>query len=301
MDERFFEKHELDGGEIFKSLRHIKETPKLPINSLFVAVQLIGKNKEVEFGKGKKKYYINFGGYTPKTAREKALFISLYYALIYYAVKGKDKILLTDLMENIGYHKRPGHGYIHPQKEEALEMIWNVAKSEVGISGNEVPKKIKELFPEIEKNDKFTINLFSIRVIKQFSADLRLKNAVIFFEPNFDKNQIYFNRNSEVLKLGLHEPEYKNLAIYISYGRMLKKAEQITKNVKELLEIIGLDAEDRKHANRTYDRLVNLLERARRDGYIQRWWWERYPKEKDDGKPWVDLWLNTDVTLILPD
>ncbi|MBC7320295.1 hypothetical protein H5T89_06590, partial [bacterium] len=33
------------GEELFKSISHIKEVPRLPINSLFVAVQLIGKKK----------------------------------------------------------------------------------------------------------------------------------------------------------------------------------------------------------------------------------------------------------------
>jgi len=115
--EQFFEPSFRE--DLFRDAPRIKETPRLPINSLFVAVQLCNK-KEVEFGKGKKRYYINFGGYAPKSAREKALFLSVYYALVYYAVSHKDRILLTDLMENIGYPKRMVMGMRLTRKKKPL-------------------------------------------------------------------------------------------------------------------------------------------------------------------------------------
>lgn len=275
----------------------IKEPPKLPINNLFISAQYIGDKDTVTFDKN---YCISFGGYKPKTAREKALFLSVYYALIYYAVKDKEGIYITDLMDNIGCHRREGHGYLQAQKEEVLDMVWNVARSEIGVSGDAIPEEIKELFPEIEKKDNFRINIFSINVIKQFSKDDRLKSAIVYFKPNFDKRIIVFNRDSEVLKLGLHEPEYKNLAIYISYGSHLKKAKKITKKVKELLKIARIDV-DRNYPKRTYNRLVSILKKAQNNGYIDKWGWERYPDRKDKKGAWLNLWLDTDTILILPE
>jgi hypothetical protein len=295
--------------KLLERIERIKEIPKLPINNLFIAIQFIGDKNIVRFGRSKKRFYISFGGYKPKTAREKALFISVYYALIYYAVKGKEGIYLTDLMDNIGCNRRPEHGYLQAQKEEVIDMIWNVAKSEIGVSGDAVPQKIKDLFPEIEKRDSFRVNIFSINIVKQFSKDIRLKEVSILFKPNFDKELIAFDRDNEVLKLGLHEPEYKNLAIYISYGSNLKNAKKITKTVKELLEITKIDI-DRIHPERTYDRLVAILKRAKNDGYIDRWEWDPYPdgkRDKEDkkttrsNKNWFDRWLDTNTILILPD
>jgi len=320
VNERFLERDELNGGEIqrelksplnshfnsqlFKSLPHIKEIPKLPINSLFVAIQIIGKNKEVEFGKGKKRYYINFGGYTPKTAREKALFVSIYYALIYYATKFKDKILLTDLMENIGYPKKIGHGYLEHQKEEVLEMVWNVAKSEIGVSGPLVPTTIKKLFPDVEKKDIFKMNIFSINTIKQYSENKKLKQAVILFKPNFDTSFIKFNKTSEVLGLPISEPEYKNLAIYIVYGSHL--GERITKTVKDLLEIAKIDI-DEIHPERTFNKLVFALRKTRVDGYIESWEWDPFPDIRDveegkfrGGRGWFSKWLDSKIVVLLP-
>lgn len=239
--------------EIFKTVSHVKEVPRLPINSLFVAVQLIGKKKTVEFGKGNNKYYISFGKYEPKSAREKALFMSVYYALVYYSVKHIDRILLTDLMENIGYPKREGHGYEGDQKEEVIETVWNVAKSEIGVSGTSVPNSIKKLFPEVEKKDIFKMNIFGVNVIKQYSAGGNLKNAVIIFKPNFDRNLIRFSK-TEVLGLPISEPEYKNLAIYVVYGRNISDT-HIKKTVRELLEIAKIEI-CRKNPERTYDKLL---------------------------------------------
>jgi hypothetical protein len=322
MDEIFSEKDELKGGEtgrgsefplippfkpdLSKSVPHIKEIPKLPINSLFVAVQLIGEKKEVEFGKGKKRYYINFGGYAPKTAREKALFISIYYALIYYATKYKDKILLTDLMENIGYPKKIGHGYLEYQKEEVLEMVWNVARSEIGVSGPVVPTNIKKLFPDVEKRDIFKMNIFSINIIKQYSHNKKLKEVVILFKPNFDTDLIRFNKISEVLGLPISEPEYKNLAIYIVYGSNLKNAERITKIVREVLEIAKIDI-DEIHPERTFNKLLFALRKIRVDGYIDRWEWNPFPDIRDIEKGefrgdrgWFAKWLDSKVVVVLP-
>ena len=318
MEEIFFGKDELKEGDTgrgsdphfkpdsFKSVPHIKEIPKLPINSLFVAVQLIGEKKEVEFGSGKKKYYINFGGYIPKTAREKALFISIYYALIYYATKHKDKILLTDLMENIGYPKRIGHGYLEFQKEEVLEMVWNVARSEIGVSGPSVPNGIKKLFPEIEKGDIFKMNIFRISIIKQYSYKKKLKEAVILFKPNFDTGLIRFNKTSEILGLPISEPEYKNLAIYIIYGSNLKNAERITKTVREALEIAKIDI-DEIHPERTFNKLLFALRKIRVDGYIERWEWDPFPDIRDREKGefrgdrgWFNKWLDSKIVVVLP-
>ncbi|HOR30515.1 MAG TPA: hypothetical protein PLW71_03850, partial [Candidatus Syntrophosphaera thermopropionivorans] len=91
-----------------------------------------------------------------------------------------------------------------------------------------------------------------------------------------------------------------NLVIYISYGSNLKNAKKITKTVRELLKITGIDIND-VNPERTYDRLVAILRRAQNDGYIHKWGWERYPEEKDQGKPWLNLWLDTNTILILPD
>ncbi|MCX7796177.1 MAG: hypothetical protein N2380_06630 [bacterium] len=301
-------KPELSINEEFLSkIEKIKETPKLPINNLFIAVQFIGDRNIVRFGRNKNKFYISFGGYKPKTAREKALFLSVYYAFIYYAVKDKEGIYLTDLMDNIGCNRRPGHGYLQAQKEEVLEMIWNVAKTEIGVAGDSVPKKIKELFPEIEDRDSFRINIFSINIIKQFSEDMRLKDVVILFRPNFDKDLINFDRDNEVLKLGLHEPELKNLAIFFSYGKNLKNAKKIVRTVKELLEIAKLEI-DRIHPERTYYRLVNILETLKHHGYIENYEWEKFPpkRTRDEVKRgkttrsnnnWFENWLDTNTII----
>jgi len=289
-----------DLKRFIEKIERIKEPPKLPINNLFIAAQYIGEKNTIKFRKGKKRFCVSFGGYKPKTAREKALFLSVYYALIYYAVKEKEGIYITDLMDNIGCHRKPGHGYIQPQKEEVLDMVWNVARSEIGVSGDAVPQEIKELFPDIDKKDNFKINIFSIDIIKQYSVDMRLKDAIVYFKPNFDKSLIIFNRDSEILKLGLHEPEYKNLVIYISYGSNLKNAKKITKSVRDLLKIARIDINN-VNPERTYDRLVGILRRAQNDGYIHKWGWERYPEEKDQGKPWLNLWLDTNTILILPE
>lgn len=293
--------------EFLSRIERVKETPRLPINNLFIAVQFIGDRNIVRFGRTKNKFYISFGGYKPKTAREKALFLSVYYALIYYAVKGKEGIYLTDLMDNIGCNRRPGHGYLQAQKEEVLEMIWNAAKTEIGVAGDSVPKKIKELFPEIEDRDSFRINIFSVNIIKQFSGEMRLKDVVVLFKPNFDKDLIIFDRDNEVLKLGLHEPELKNLAIYFSYGENLKNAKKVVKTVNELLEIAKLEI-DRIHPERTYNRLVNILETLKHYGYIDGYKWEKFPSKrtKDDIKKgktsrsnsnWFENWLDTDTII----
>lgn len=298
------------GEEIFNSISRIKETPRLPINSLFIAVQLIGKKKTVEFGKGNKRYYISFGNYEPKTAREKALFMSIYYALVYYSVKHIDRILLTDLMENIGYPRiKEEYGFREYQKEEVIETIWNVAKTEIGVSGSNVPKSIKSLFPEIEKRDIFKMNIFSLNIIKQYSASGKLKNAVVLFKPNFNKNLIRFNRTSEVLGLPISEPEYKNLAIYVVYGRNLSDI-HIKKTVRELLEIAKIDI-DKRHPERTYNKLLFALRKIRADGYIKDFVFRPYPYGKRDPEDvtngkittrspenWFDKWLDTEVNLV---
>jgi hypothetical protein len=297
--EQFFEP--LFREDLFRDAPRIKETPRLPINSLFVAVQLCNK-KEVEFGKGKKRYYINFGGYAPKSAREKALFLSVYYALVYYAVSHKDRILLTDLMENIGYPKIPGHGYKAYQKEEVLEMVWNVARSEIGVSGSSVPDKLKKLFPEIEKGDIFKMNIFRISTVKQFSPAKTLKEALILFKPNFDPGLIRFNRTSEVLGLPISEPEYKNLAIYIVYGSNL--GEKITKPIREFLEIAMIDI-DYEHPERTYNKLLFALRKIRVDGYIESYEFDPFPdiREKGEfrgGRGWFYKWLDSNIIVVLP-
>jgi hypothetical protein len=294
------------GGEIFKSISHIKEVPRLPLNSLFVAVQLIGNKETVEFGKGNKMYYVSFGNYSPKTAREKALFMSVYYALVYYATKDIDKILLTDLMENIGYPKRIGHGYLEYQKEEVLEMVWNVAKSEIGISGTSAPQSIKRLFPGVEKKDVFKINIFNMNIVKQYTISGTLKNAVILFKANFNGDIIRFNSNSKVIRLPISEPEYKNLAIYIVYGSNFKNTEKITKTVREALEIAKIDI-DRIHPERTYNKLLFALRKIKADGYIDRWEWTTFPDIRDIEKGeyrgdrgWFDRWLDSKVVVVLP-
>lgn len=282
-------------------IERIKEVPRLPINNLFISAQHIGSRDTVVFDK---KYSITFRGYQPKTAREKALFVSIYYALIYYAVKDRDKILLTDLMDNIGYPKKIGHGYLERQKEEVLEIVWNVAKSEIGASGPVIPNNIKKLFQDVEKKDMFKMNIFGINVIKQYSPNKRLKDAVIIFKPNFDTKLIRFNKTSEVLALPISEPEYKNLAIYIVYGSHL--GERITKTVKEILEIAKIDI-DAIHPERTFNKLVFALRKTRVDGYIERWEWDPFPDIRDvkegkyrGGRGWFTKWLDSKIIIILP-
>ncbi|MBC7321482.1 hypothetical protein H5T89_12665, partial [bacterium] len=265
--------------------------------------------KTVEFGKGRKRYYISFGNYEPKTAREKALFMSVYYALVYYSVKHIDRILLTDLMENIGYPKLNNrYGFMEYQKEEVIEIVWNVAKSEIGVSGSSVPSSIKKLFPEVEKKDIFKMNIFSVNMVKQYSASGHLKNAVILFKPNFDRNLIRFNRTSEALGLPISEPEYKNIAIYVVYGRNLSDT-HIKKTVRELLEIGKIDI-CRKNPERTYNKLLFVLEQLRTDKYIEKFDFNPYPYGKRDEediekgmtrrseKNWFDKFLDSEVTLI---
>lgn len=288
------------GEEIFKTISHVKEVPRIPINNLFTAVQFIGKKKTVEFGKGNKRYYISFGNYEPRSARENALFLSVYYALIYYSAKHIDRILLTDLMENIGYPKRIGHGYEEYQKHKVIETVWNVAKSEIGVSGSSVPKSIKRLFPDVEKKDIFKINIFNINIIKQYSSIGKLKNAVIIFEPNFDRSFIRFS-TIEVLGLPISEPEYKNLAIYIVYGRNISNT-YIKKTVKELLDIAKIEI-DREHPERTYNKLLFALRKIKIDGYIKDFEFRPYPYGKKEGgkvrshKNWLDKWLDAEVNL----
>lgn len=300
------------GEELFRSISRIKEVPRLPINSLFVAVQLIGKKKTVEFGKGNKRYYISFGNYEPKTAREKALFISVYYALVYYSVKHIDRILLTDLMENIGYPRtRIKYGFLESQKEEVIDMIWNVAKSEIGVSGASIPSSIKKLFPEVEKKDIFKMNIFNVNIVKQYSATRTLKNAVILFKPNFDRKLIRFNGTSEVLGSPISEPEYKNLAIYIVYGRNLSDT-HIKKTVKEILEIAKIEI-DKIHPERTYDKLISAIDRLITDKHIRRFEFNPFPYGKRDEEDikkgmttrshenWFDEWLDAEVKFIFSD
>lgn len=292
-----------EADEIFENISRVKEVPRLPINSPFVAVQLIGKNK-IEFGKGSNRYYISFGNYEPKSSREKALFMSIYYALIYYSIRNIDKILLTDLMENVGYPKREGHGYEVKGKEEVIETVWNVAKSEIGISGPSVPESIKKLFLDVEKKDIFKMNIFNINIVKQYSASLHLKNAVILFKPNFDRNLIRFS-TTEVLGLPISEPEYKNLAIYVVYGKNISDT-QIKKTIRELLEIAKIEV-DKVHPERTYNKLLSALRKIKVDGYIEKFVFKPYPYGKRDEedkrlsrspKNWFDKWLDTEVLLV---
>lgn len=293
------------GEEIFKTISHVKEVPRIPINNLFTAVQFIGKKETVEFGKGNKKYCISFGNYEPRSAREKALFLSVYYALIYYSAKRIDRILLTDLMENIGYLKILEYGYKEFQKEEVIETVWNVTKLEIGVSGNSVPKSIRKLFPDVEKKDIFKINIFSINIIKQYSSIGKLKNAVILFKPNFDRSLIRFS-TIEVLGLPISEPEYKNLAIYVVYGRNISD-KRIKKTVRELLEIAKIEI-DRAHPERVWNKFLFALRKIKADGYIKDFTFNPYPYGKRDEreistrspKNWFDKWLDAEVIIAFP-
>jgi hypothetical protein len=65
--------------------------------------------------------------------------------------------------------------YLEFQKEEVLEMVWNVARSEIGVSGSSVPDKLKKLFPEIEKGDIFKMNIFRISTVKRGSSRVDLQ------------------------------------------------------------------------------------------------------------------------------
>jgi len=179
-------------------------------------------------------------------------------------------------------------------------MVWNVARSEIGVSGSSVPDKLKKLFPDIEKGDIFKMNIFRISTVKQFSPAKTLKEALILFKPNFDPGLIRFNRTSEVLGLPISEPEYKNLAIYIVYGSNL--GDRIVKPVREFLEIAMIDI-DYEHPERTYNKLAFAIKKITADGYISDWDWDPLPKGKRDhgefrgDRGWFSRWLGSNLVV----
>ncbi len=276
-----------------KKLPKVKEEPKLPVNNLFIAMQRVGE-KEVKIGKGKKRTVVGFGEFLPKNAFEQALYLSVEYSLVYYATKNIKEIKLTDLMENIGYPKREGHGYLESQKKEVLDMVMNVAKNEIRAEyqGEELPFYIKELFPNVVKGDYFTMEAFTIKTLKHYGKDKKLKDAMISFTPNFNPEKVKFDRDSDVLSLPLSDPEFKNLAIFITYGKRLK-GEKTVITVKELLNVIKIQV-DREHPQRTYEKLRRVLKEARREELISK---VNLQEIGGQGETWLDRWLDSEVTL----
>jgi len=278
-----------------KKLPKVKEEPKLPVNNLFIAMQRVGE-KEVKIGKGKKRTVINFTGFTPKDAFESALFKSIIYGLASYSAKNICGIKLTDLMENIGYPKKEGHGYIEAQKREAYRMLLNVANTRISafLNEGELPHYIKEIFPVINDGDFYVKNtsIFNIETYEIYNKDGGLKDVHIEFEPKFDPQALKLDRNSNVLSLPLSDPEFKNLAIFITYGKRLK-GEKIVITVKELLNILKIPI-DRKNPKRTYEKLRRILNLARENKLI----YDHPVKMLDKDKRFnLDMWLESEVTL----
>lgn len=273
----------------------VKERPELPKNSFFMNLQKISEGKTV-LKKGAKETTIEWG-FIPQNAFEKALFVSIYLGLVSYCsqLEGEIKqIRLTDLMNNIGYPKRgTRYGYLAEQKKQALEMVWKVAQSRVRIRYpyGGLPPIILDLFPDARKTDSiiYEVQAFDIETVQVLDKKGRLKDAIVNFKPKFKLPNLYTKKDT-VLSLSLKDPEYKNLAIFFTYGKDLTENAEV--EISYLLNIIELQP-DLEHPKRTYQRLKRLLERAKDDKYIRDFHLDR----PDYKKGWLERWLQNVVKI----
>ena len=276
----------------------IVKIPELPRNSFFVNIQKINQNG-AEVDKGRHKTKIEWTGYIPQTAKEKALYASIYLGLASYCIDNKNdkevrQIKLTDLMRNIGYPSwGKEKGYRAEQKEEVLEMVWKVAqtRTKISYSGEGIPPIIRDLFPDIKRSDNYfyEVQAFEIETTGIKDKNGKLKDAVIRFKPRFKLDETYTYKE-KVLGLSLKEPEFKNLAIFLTYGKQLSK--QATIQIGDLLEIIKLTINS-EHPKKTYEQLKRLLKKAKDEGLLM-----DYALPKPDGKHgWLNRWLEEDLKI----
>lgn len=272
-------------------LTPVKEYPELPKNAFFMNLQKISEGKTV-LKKGAKETTIEWGEFIPQNAFEKALYVSIYLGLASYCsqLEGEIKqIRLTDLMNNIGYPKKgTRYGYLAEQKKQALEMVWKVAQTRVriGYPYGGLPPIIRDLFPDAKRTDSiiYEVQAFDIETVQVLDKKGKLKDAIINFKPKFRLTNLYTKKNT-VLSLSLKDPEYKNLAIFLSYGKDLTENAEI--ETSYLLNIIELQP-DIQNPKRTYQRLKKLLEKAKEDKYIKDFTLQR----PDFKKGWLERWLN---------
>lgn len=273
----------------------IKEKPGLPLNNVFVTLQKIG-NYNITIGKKKNKTVLNYTGYVPKNAFEQALYLSILYSLIYYATKRFTEIRLSDLMNNIGYPRR-GNSYTETQKLEILEMLRKIGNTKVSIdceNGN-TSYFIKDIFPNYS-NENYSTKILDIRILKLYKSleDKILKEAIIYFTPYFKTDEINFDNTSNVLSFSLSESEYKNFAIFLTYGHRLN-GKQITITPRELLDFLKIKP-DKKNPRRTYELINKIFNNALRDKLIKNIDMKSLTEFTGN---WFYYWLSTEITIQL--
>lgn len=274
--------------ELLKSIPKIKGGAGLPTNNIFPMLQFInlGKDKEIRGNT-----LISFEGYTPANLEEKAIFLSSFYALVSFAKEGENTIKLTDLMEKIGFRKKEIWKYYN--KEKVLRIVEKIKDLKITFTFlNEIPRSIKELYPNAKQGDKFKVGAFIIYTVEHYTKK-HLKDAVIYFYPLFVPKAIFLEK-TRALSLPLDEPAYRLLCIHLSYGASLNN--KFSVKVEELLNVAGIEL-DEEHPKRTYEKLRALLRRAKEDGIISYYSYQGFDTDNVGEKGWVEKWLASEIKI----
>ena len=277
---------------IYPSLNlRINEKPKLPLNSLFVAMQ---KSENI-IGKGEKRTIITTKGFLPRNTKEQALYLSIVFSLAYYSRRGFNRIRLTDLMKNIGCSKKV-NGYLESQKIEVLDMLTKIAENRITTedTNGKLPYHIKKLFPNNLDRNNSSIPIYDIKILKLYTSDKKLKEAIINFIPYFYANEITYDKTSDILSLPLSEPEFKNLAIFLTYGKRLN-GKKIILTPRDICDIIKIQP-TKQHPKRTYQIVKRILDKVAETKLVTD---IDMKNISSFHKNWFQNWFNMEITFKL--
>jgi hypothetical protein len=301
-------------GDEYKALTKISEEPKLTKDAFFLSLTQAIDNPPVEIGRGKKRTKVETSALEALGLKkeDKVIVLSLFYGLVYYACKGYKEIKLTDLMEQTGFKKRVfgerTHGFSSEDKKKAVNILRCISIMEIRSEPfkEQVPYFVRRLFGDVAiKGDRIAITPFSIAFDLLEDKDGKIKDGIIKFTPNFNAQDVYFFDSNEpkILKIPNSERSYKLFSLFLARRKAFLSQNRVKETiipVKELLSVCEIEI-DRKNPKRVRDELIDILDKAKRDGIIKYYNevlnGESYTRVRQHGYGWFDAWLGSEVAI----